>query len=50
MSVVMQAAFGVEVLALEAQRLVENLVGVAGEAGKATVCGVLGGPDDVAAV
>lgn len=50
MPVVVQTRFRVEVLALKPERLVEDLVGVAVEAGEAAVGGVLGGPDDFAAV
>ena len=46
----MQAGFGVEILALKAQRLIKDLVSVAVQAGEAAVGGVSGGPDDVAAV
>ncbi len=50
MPVVMQATLSVEVLALKPQRLVEDLAGITVEAGEAAVGGVLGGPDDFAAV
>jgi len=50
MPVVVQAGFGVEILALKPQRLVEYLMRIAVQSGQAAVGGVLGGPDDFAAV
>ena len=50
MPVVMQPRLRIEVLPLKPQRLIKYLMGVAVEAGQAAVGGVLGGPDDVAAV